>query len=55
LRLFIRKEELRKHREDNNTEKTVVNIWEVLGMRWSLFILKNLSTKEVIRFMNYAS
>jgi DNA-binding HxlR family transcriptional regulator len=28
----------------------VANIWEVLGRRWSLFILKNLSTKEVIRF-----
>jgi DNA-binding HxlR family transcriptional regulator len=28
----------------------VVNIWEVLGKRWSLLILKNLSTKEVIRF-----
>jgi DNA-binding HxlR family transcriptional regulator len=28
----------------------VANIWEVLGKRWSLLILKNLSTKEVIRF-----
>src|ERR671935_1391212 len=28
----------------------VVNVWEVLGRRWSLHILKNLSTKEVIRF-----
>ena len=28
----------------------VANIWEVLGKRWSLIILKNLSTKEVIRF-----
>jgi DNA-binding HxlR family transcriptional regulator len=25
-------------------------IWEVLGKRWALLILKNLSTKEVIRF-----
>lgn len=28
----------------------VANIWEILGRRWSLFILKNLSSKEVIRF-----
>ena len=28
----------------------IVNIWEILGRRWSLLILKNLSTKGVIRF-----
>ncbi|MEP0824640.1 MAG: helix-turn-helix transcriptional regulator [Nitrososphaera sp.] len=28
----------------------VAGVWEVLGRRWSLHILKNLSTKEVIRF-----
>jgi DNA-binding HxlR family transcriptional regulator len=28
----------------------IVSVWEVLGRRWSLHILKNLSTKEVIRF-----
>jgi DNA-binding HxlR family transcriptional regulator len=28
----------------------VVDVWELLGRRWSLHILKNLSTKEVIRF-----
>ena len=28
----------------------IVGVWEVLGRRWSLHILKNLSTKEVIRF-----
>jgi DNA-binding HxlR family transcriptional regulator len=28
----------------------VIGIWEILGRRWSLLILKNLSTKEVIRF-----
>ena len=44
-------------KEGDITKKTgvsnkceVANIWEVLGKRWSLFILKNLSTKEVIRF-----
>ncbi|HVX02283.1 MAG TPA: helix-turn-helix domain-containing protein [Nitrososphaera sp.] len=28
----------------------VIGIWEVLGKRWSLLIIKNLSTKETIRF-----
>jgi DNA-binding HxlR family transcriptional regulator len=28
----------------------IVSVWEALGRRWSLHILKNLSTKEVIRF-----
>jgi DNA-binding HxlR family transcriptional regulator len=44
-------------KDENTTKKIggsnkceVVNIWEVLGKRWSLLILKNLSTKEVIRF-----
>src|ERR671912_2724127 len=29
---------------------TVVDVWELLGRRWSVHILKNLKTKEVIRF-----
>jgi DNA-binding HxlR family transcriptional regulator len=32
------------------TTCAIVDVWEVLGRRWSLHILKNLSTKEVIRF-----
>jgi len=28
----------------------LVGVWEVLGRRWSLHILKNLSTRQVIRF-----
>jgi DNA-binding HxlR family transcriptional regulator len=39
--------------EDGRTGPTcaiVVDVWELLGRRWSLHILKNLSTKEVIRF-----
>lgn len=28
----------------------VVDVWELLGRRWSLHILKNLKTKDVIRF-----
>jgi DNA-binding HxlR family transcriptional regulator len=31
----------------------VVSIWDVLGRRWSLLILKNLCTKEVIRFNEF--
>src|SRR5919108_4883029 len=39
--------------EDGRTRATwaiVVDVWELLGRRWSLHILKNLSTREVIRF-----
>jgi DNA-binding HxlR family transcriptional regulator len=28
----------------------IVNLWEILGRRWALLILKNLNTKEAIRF-----
>lgn len=28
----------------------ILNIWDVLGRRWSLLILKNLSSKNVVRF-----
>jgi DNA-binding HxlR family transcriptional regulator len=28
----------------------ILDIWDVLGRRWSLLILKNLSSKPVIRF-----
>ncbi len=34
----------------NNSSCEIVDVWELLGRRWSLHILKNLSTKEVIRF-----
>lgn len=33
-----------------NATCAVVDVWEVLGRRWSLHILKNLSTRNVIRF-----
>ncbi len=33
-----------------STTCAVVDVWEVLGRRWSLHILKNLSTRNVIRF-----
>ena len=28
----------------------IMNLWEVLGRRWALLILKSLNTKEAIRF-----
>ena len=40
--------------KEPKTEQTqgceIVNIWDVLGRRWSLLILKTFCTKEVIRF-----
>ena len=36
---------------DDNVEcKGVSDAWKLLGMRWSLLILKNLNAKESIRF-----
>jgi DNA-binding HxlR family transcriptional regulator len=40
-----------RDREPEHMEKCeIANIWQILGRRWTLLILKNLSTKEVIRF-----
>ncbi len=40
-----------RDRQPEQMEKCeIANIWQVLGKRWALLILKNLSTKEVIRF-----
>ena len=40
-----------REREPVQMEKCeIANIWQILGRRWTLLILKNLSTKEVIRF-----
>jgi DNA-binding HxlR family transcriptional regulator len=40
--------------EENDSEgqncKIINNMWEVLGRRWALLILKNLHTKEAVRF-----
>jgi DNA-binding HxlR family transcriptional regulator len=33
-----------------NEKCNLVGIWEVLGRRWTLLILKNFCTKEVFRF-----
>jgi DNA-binding HxlR family transcriptional regulator len=41
-----------KRVEETQTQEgyEIANIWEVLGRRWSLLILKNLCNKEAIRF-----
>jgi len=31
----------------------VVDVWEILGRRWSLHILKNLSNNEAVRFNEF--
>jgi DNA-binding HxlR family transcriptional regulator len=40
--------------EERNAEeqkcKIINNMWEVLGRRWALLILRNLTTKEAVRF-----
>jgi DNA-binding HxlR family transcriptional regulator len=43
-------EENSKNSSSINNTCEVMTIWEALGKRWALLILKNLSTKEVIRF-----
>ena len=41
---------MKETKEEQNQKCDLVGIWEVLGRRWSLLILKNFCTKEVIRF-----
>lgn len=42
--------ELKGGEEEEEQCKAIDNMWEVLGRRWALLILKNLHTKEAIRF-----
>jgi DNA-binding HxlR family transcriptional regulator len=48
------KEVVRGQEEEHNAEeqkcKIIVNMWEILGRRWALLILRNLHTKEAVRF-----
>ena len=41
-------EELSEAKQNNTC--AIADVWEVLGRRWTLHILKNLSTRNVIRF-----
>ena len=47
-------EVVRGQEEEHDVEehkcKIINSMWEVLGRRWALLILKNLHTKEAIRF-----
>ena len=36
--------------EEEQKCKIINNVWEVLGKKWALLILKNLHTKEAVRF-----
>ena len=38
---------------EDETAGEIANVWEVLGRRWAMLILKNLCTKEVIRFNEF--
>ena len=49
----MEQKEVGEEDEDEDEEhkcKIINNIWEVLGRRWALLILRNLNTKEAIRF-----
>lgn len=50
--MVARESEVEEEKQNAQVEKCqeIVNIWEVLGRRWALLILKNLNTKEPIRF-----
>jgi len=38
---------------EDETASEIANVWDVLGRRWSMLILKNLCTKEVILFNKF--
>ena len=38
---------------EDETAAEIANVWDVLGRRWSLLILKNFCTNEVIRFNEF--
>src|SRR3954470_6062228 len=41
---------MKEHSRVQTQECEIANIWEVLGRRWSLLVLKNLCDRDVIRF-----
>ena len=44
------KKEAEEEHNAKGEKREIVNLWEVLGRKWALLILKNLHTKEAIRF-----
>lgn len=47
---MAQKEVVRGQEEEEQKCKLIGNVWEVLGRRWALLILRNLHTKEAVRF-----
>src|SRR6188472_2939132 len=47
---MIMKQPKRVEEQQTHEGYEIANIWEVLGRRWSLLILKNLCNREAIRF-----
>jgi len=45
----VAKKEVGEEEEEQKC-KIINNMWEVLGRRWALLILRNLNTKEAVRF-----
>jgi DNA-binding HxlR family transcriptional regulator len=41
---------MEQDKKEEGEKCEIAHIWEIWGRRWALIILKNLSTKEVIRF-----
>jgi DNA-binding HxlR family transcriptional regulator len=46
----VRGHEEEEHNAEEQKCKLIGNVWEVLGRRWALLILRNLHTKEAVRF-----
>jgi DNA-binding HxlR family transcriptional regulator len=42
--------DVEEHDVEEHKCNIINNMWEVLGRRWALLILKNLHTKEAVRF-----
>lgn len=41
---------IEEDKKEHGEKREIAHIWEILGRRWALLVLKNLRTKEVIRF-----
>jgi DNA-binding HxlR family transcriptional regulator len=46
----VAQKEVVRRQEEEQKCKLIGNVWEVLGRRWALLILRNLHTKEAVRF-----
>jgi DNA-binding HxlR family transcriptional regulator len=46
----VAQKEVVRRQEEEQKCKLIGNVWEVLGRRWALLLLRNLHTKEPVRF-----